>query len=102
MDFADNYTATFQDEIQSAHWKQRQITVHTIMVYHRDTVISKIIVSDSREHEKRAVTAYTASVLETIKQDFPTVRNVAVWTDGPSSQFKNKFIVILTAKLASW
>jgi len=101
MDFAENYTVTFQDEIQSAHWKQRQITVYTVMIYHRDNTISRIIVSDSRDHEKRAVTAYTASVLETIKQDFPTVKNVAFWTDGPSSQFKNKFIFILSAKLAN-
>ena len=101
MDFAENYTVTFQDEIQSAHWKQRQITVYTVMINHRDNIISRIIVSDSRDHEKRAVTAYTASVLETIKQDFPTVKNVAFWTDGPSSQFKNKFIFILSAKLAN-
>jgi len=77
MDFAENYSVTFQDEIQSAHWKQRQITVYTVMIYHRDNVISSVIVYDSGEHEKRAVTAYTASALETIKQHFPTVRNVA-------------------------
>jgi len=89
------------DEIQSAHWKQRQITVYTVRISHRNDVISSIIVSDSRKHEKRAVTAYTASALETIKQHFPTVRNVAFWTDGPTSQLKNKFIFILTAKLAN-
>ena len=32
MDFAENYTVTFQDEIQSAHWRQRQLSVYTDMV----------------------------------------------------------------------
>lgn len=101
MDFAENYTVTFQDEIQSAHWRQRQVTVYTVMIYHRNTTVSRIIVSDCRDHDKRSVAAYTSSVMETIKEDFPTVKNVQIWTDGPSSQYKNKFIFILTSKLAN-
>ncbi|KAL5017914.1 hypothetical protein ScPMuIL_003636 [Solemya velum] len=34
MDFAENSTCLWQDEIQSAHWKQRQITIYTVMIYH--------------------------------------------------------------------
>ena len=45
-DFAENYTVTFQDEIQSAHWRQRQLSVYTVMVCYRSTVIFKVIVSD--------------------------------------------------------
>ncbi len=29
MDFAENYTCTTQDEIQSAHWNQNQVTLFT-------------------------------------------------------------------------
>jgi len=28
MDFAKNYTVTFQDEIQSAHWRQAAVSIH--------------------------------------------------------------------------
>ena len=31
MDLAENFTCTWQDGIQSAHWKQRQVTVYTAM-----------------------------------------------------------------------
>ena len=54
MDFEENYTATFQDEIQSVHWKQKQITVYTIMIWHHSEIISKIFVSDCRDHEKHS------------------------------------------------
>ena len=30
VDFAENYMSTAQDEIQSAHWKQNQITLFTL------------------------------------------------------------------------
>lgn len=100
MDFAENYTVSHQDEIQSAHWKQRQITVYTVMLYHRHTIISRVIASDCRDHEKRSVAAFTASTLESIKRELPTVTNVVIWTDGPSSQYKNKFIFVLVAELA--
>ena len=100
MDFAENYTVTYQDEIQSAHWRQRQITVYTVMLYHRNKVISRVIVTDCRDHQKRSVAAFTASVIDSVKCELKTVRNIVVWTDGPSSQYKNKFIFVLTAKLA--
>ena len=28
VDFAENFTAEYQDEVQSAHWHQKQICVH--------------------------------------------------------------------------
>ena len=29
MDFAENYACTAQDGVQSAHWKQAQVTLYT-------------------------------------------------------------------------
>ncbi|XP_041379147.1 uncharacterized protein LOC121391661 [Gigantopelta aegis] len=99
MDFAENFTCTWQDEIQSAHWKQRQVTVYTVMVYHRGQNLSYVIVSDYREHEKSAVTAFTSQIMDVIKSEMPSVEVVDVWTDGPSSQYKNKYVFALLFKL---
>lgn len=54
MDFAENYTATFQDEIQSAHWKQKQITIYTVMIWARDVIKSSVVLSDVKDHEKKS------------------------------------------------
>ena len=98
-DFAENYTCTRQDETRSAQWKQRQVTVYTVMVYHRGQNLSYIIVSDYCEHEKSAVTAFTSQIMDVIKSEMPSVEVVDAWTDGPSSQYKNKYIFALLFKL---
>ena len=51
-----------------------------------------VIVSDCHDHDKKAVAAFTLKVMEMIQTKFPTATTVSIWTDGPSSQFKNKFI----------
>ena len=99
MDFAENFTCTWQDGIQSAHWKQMQVTVYTVMVYHRGHNLSYAIVSDYCEHEKSAMTAFTSQITDVIKSEMPSVGVVDVWTDGPSSQYKNKYISALLFKL---
>ena len=71
MNFAENYTVTFQDEIQSAHWKQREIStysVSTVLISYRESLLSKVIVSDCRDHDKKSVAAFTA-VLRDDQQD---------------------------------
>lgn len=98
MDFAENYTISFQDEIQSAHWGQHQVSLYTVMIWHRQTVISYVIVSDCREHEKRSVVTYTAAAMDKITE-IKTVSKVYIWTDGPSSQFKNRYIITFVEKL---
>ena len=99
MDFSENYTCTWQDEIQSAHWRQRQVTVYTVMIYHRLQILSYVIVSDYLEHEKRAVAAFTTHILGMITDTLPTVKSVQIWSDGPSSQYKNRYVFALTSKL---
>ena len=99
MDFAENFTCLWQNEIQSAHWRQRQVSIYTVMVYHREHTWSCVIVSDYREHGKCAVSAFTSQVLDVIKTEFPTVKVIDIWSDGPSSQYKNKYVFVLLSKL---
>ena len=61
--------------------------------------MSYIIVSDCLEHEKHAVSAYTSKIIEVIQTEFPAVNEIDIWSDGPSSQYKNKFVFVLVPKL---
>ena len=98
-DFAENYTTIFQDEIQKVHWKRKQVTIYTVTIWHKNVLISKVIVSDSLDHDKKAVIAYTSILLEEVRLKFPDMRNVNIWTDGPSSQFKNKYVFAMLYSL---
>ena len=45
MDFDENYTCTAKDGVQSAHWKQAQITMYTSVAWFRSDIFSHIIIN---------------------------------------------------------
>ncbi len=92
MDFAENYTIEIQDSIQSQYWKKKQISLYTVVIWFEEKSLSLLIASDLLSHEKKSVTSFTCFVIEEIKTKFPTVEKVKTFTDGPSSQFKNRYI----------
>lgn len=85
VDFAENYSCTHQDEIQSAHWNQQQITLFTVAVWTINeakdiTCESHIIISDDFEHEKTSVVVFMSTVLETlVKQKHPEVTKAHIF-----------------------
>ena len=90
MDFAENYACTAQDEVQSAHWKQAQITLYTSVAWFRSDIFSHVIISDKLKHDKYAVVVYLSKVL---KYKPENVCFLKVWIDGSNSQFKNKYVM---------
>ena len=52
--------------------------------------MSHVIVSDSREHNKTSIVVFTNKLLEL---KLKGVKHVKIWTDGPKSQFKNKYVM---------
>ena len=85
MDFAENYTCTAQDEIQSAHWNQNQVTLFTTVTWVKGKVVSKVVVSDCMQHTKTAVVVFLDEILQNIPIETEEIR---IWT-----QFKNKFVM---------
>ena len=92
MDYSENWTSMYQDEVQSAHWHKEKISVYTVMLWHREITKSWVIVSDCLDHSKKAVVAFLISILEFTKKTMPSVKMVKMWTDGAASQFKNKYV----------
>jgi hypothetical protein len=99
MDFSENYTCVYQDECASAHWHQNQVSLYTVVVWTSAGQKSLVVVSDSRSHEKSTVAIYLTKVLDMIKKEYPDTNEIIFWTDGPSSQFKNKYIFALLVKM---
>lgn len=74
-------------EIQSAHWNQAQITLYASVSWFREHVV----VSDHMQHNKTSVVIFTTEVLAKLPHG---VKEVKIWTDGPASQFKNKYVFL--------
>lgn len=89
VDFSENYTCQYQDEIQSAHWQQHQVSLFTAAMWHTGVLHSIVIASDNIVHSKDTIIAYLDMLLEMIPN---SVTSLLIWSDGPASQFKNRFI----------
>lgn len=64
IDYAENYAAVTQDEIQSAHWSHKQISLFTACAWFNcDTSKSFVITSDELEHNKYTVFACLKKIL---------------------------------------
>jgi len=98
VDFAENYTCQHQDEVQAAHWSQQQVTLFTVAIWTKDSddntkCSSHVIVSDDLDHDKKSVTVFMDIVVNNfVKKNFPQVKVVDIFSDGPTSQFKNRYM----------
>ena len=69
---------------------QVQLTVFTSVAYFDDKTLSTVIVSDNLHHGKMSIVPFLTRLLH----QFPdSVNKIDLWSDGPSSQFKNRYIV---------
>ena len=99
LDFSENYTCVSQDEIQSAHWNQFQVSLLTSSLWYDGTQHPIILASDNNDHSKETIIPYLSSLLKSLP---PHIKTISIWSDGPSSQFKNSFIakaIILLQKI---
>lgn len=89
FDFSENYTCTYQDASQSAYWCQKQVTIFTVGSYLKDQSTMFAYVTDCTDHSKSTVSVLLDMMLKRFgRPEF----NVRFWSDGPSSQFKNKYM----------
>lgn len=89
MHFSENYKRVSQDEIQSAHWAQSQISLFTAALYHSGTIHPIVKASDKLNHSKNTIILYVDKILDEIPKE---IESVTIWSDGPTFQFKNKYI----------
>ena len=94
INFAENCAVKEQDEIQSARWSNKQITVFTGLVWflNDDTVERRsfVLVTDYLGYVKYAVHVFLNIILENIRAE-TSFHTVHVFSDGAASQFKQKY-----------
>ena len=100
VDFSENATIASQREIQSAHWSHAQATIFTAHAWiGTDSTESFVLVSDDLNHSKQSVYTYMQYIFNHLKSKFPNMKILDIFSDGASSQFKQKY---LFSNLYSW
>lgn len=69
-----------------------QISLFTTATRHAKKLLPKVIASDNLKHSKETLVAYLFKIFTLLPK---AIKIVKIWSDGPSSQFKNKFIAAI-------
>ena len=90
FDFSENFSCSHPESIQSAYWCQSQVFVFTMAVYRKDTDPEMhALITDLTDHTKTTIVFYLEYLLNIYAVHGS---NILLWSDGPSSQFKNRFM----------
>jgi len=93
IDFSENYLCRYHTEIQSAHFGalHKQTTLHTgVFCVGQNDPVTFCTISDSRLHEPAAIWAYMEPVFQHLRNVFPEVVNVHMFSDGPTTQYRQR------------
>ena len=106
VDFSENYACLHQDEPQTAHWSQEQVTIFPVAIWttsddeSQKSFSSHALVTDDKSHDKKVVAIFMDRVIKRLISEKGTkIKHVHIFSDGPSSQFKNKYMVNFYQKL---
>ena len=93
VDFSENATIASQNETQSAHWCHGQATLFTAYAWIKeDENESFVLVSDDLTHTKYSVYIFMEYIMKHLREKFPSIKVLNVFSDGAGSQFKQRFL----------
>ena len=90
VDLSENATIASQNETQAAHWCHGQATLFPAYAWiHGDENESFVLVSDDLTHTKYSVYIFTEYIMKLLREKFPSIRVLNVFSDGAGSQDKD-------------
>lgn len=92
MDYSENYSSISLDEVQSAYFGKRLISIFTAIAYvGQREPLTFLIANDDIGHSKEQVWCYQKIIISSLLEDFPSIEHVSFFSDGCAAQFKNRF-----------
>lgn len=94
-DFSENFEFKVNRAPQSRHYKKKACTIVPFILFHRlptgeTKQTNTVVFSDSLDHNTAMWHACRIKVLNFIKEKFDFISDVRYFSDGASSQFKNR------------
>lgn len=92
VDFSENYTCKYSNETQSLHFggSHEQASLHTGILYVGKDTIPFCTISKCRQHDPPAIWAHLKPILEMTREKNPQVTTLHVFSDGPTTQYKQR------------
>jgi hypothetical protein len=92
VDYAENFAMDQQDAIQSAYWNTKTLSIFTAHVWCGANGYSFALVSDNVTHDKYCVDVCLNNIISKLKQYLPDLEEIAFFSDGAASQFKQRYM----------
>ena len=85
------YQCEYQNEVQSTLWTRGSVNLFTCALYHRSST-KTFICTNYRGKDKFAIGKFLDHLYENEIPEDDSVEKQVTWSDGRSSEFKNKFM----------
>lgn len=91
-DFSENFECKMAQEVQAMHFgaSKVQVTLHTGVIFYKGGQKSFCTVSPSNIHQPHAIWAHLKLIIELGKSLVPNLKKIFFFSDGPSSQYRQK------------
>jgi len=101
VDFSENFGCKNASEIQSMHFgaSQKQISLHTGVMYSRKGPTSFCTISDNLKHGPSGIWGHLKPILQLAKDENASVENLYVLSDGPKTQYRCRENFFLLTKI---
>ena len=96
MDFGENLTCHYQDEVQGVHWARLQVTIHPVVAYYHcplDDEVSResfMILSNDLKHDAYAVQYFQLQVTRELLRRGLNFERIVHFSDGCAGQYKGR------------
>ena len=92
MDFAENYTCQYLEEVESAYWNASMVTLHPAVAYYRSkdgqvSHKSRVFISDGLGHNAATGFAFIKKLIPHLEVMLPQIKHIHYYTDSPNSQY---------------
>ncbi|CAF1047601.1 unnamed protein product [Didymodactylos carnosus] len=101
VDFAENYGMKEQDEVQSAHWYTKTMSILTGYVWSKSGGFGFALPSLDVSHNKFVVNSALELILNHLKTLLRNLKGINFFSDGAASQFKQRYHFRNLVSLAS-
>jgi len=93
VDFSENFNCKYHAEVQSVHFgaSHEQASLHTVVIYIADKQPTCLCtISANLDHGPAGIWAHLKPIFGYIQENYPSAKHITFWSDGPSSQYKQK------------
>ncbi|CAF0830692.1 unnamed protein product [Adineta steineri] len=100
IDFSENFRIDVQDSIQSAYFSKNAVSLITCYAWCSNIGYSFVYVLDNLTHDKYCISTALEHLFSKLKQQCQQLKEIHVFSDGATQQFKQKYLFRNLCRLA--